>query len=277
MIECIKMNSNGNDFIVIDNMVLRYDAEFLSNLAVKVCRRRMSVGADGIIVAEPSHSKDFMMRIFNPDGSEGEMCGNGARCVSRFAFESGIVKSGDFNFETLGGMVHAVVNCNRVTLDLSPVSLESVVTDGHVSVGGYEFEYFFVMVGVPHCVIFEHERNRSFEEYATIGRAIRNRRDLFPHGTHVNFVVMCDEQDTIDIMTYERGVEDMTLSCGTGSAASSIASWLSDRTGPVVCVKNPGGVNNVSLLQSETGDILPKLEGGTLVVAQMSILPEALR
>ena len=219
MIECIKMHGNGNDFIVINNMELRYGAEFLSDLAAKACRRRESVGADGLIVAEPSHSTDFKMRIFNPDGSEGEMCGNGARCVSRYALEFGIAKSRDLTFETLGGMVHAVVNGDRVTLDLAPVSLDGVIRDGHVSVGGCEFEYFFVMVGVPHCVIFERERSRSFEEYAPIGRAIRNRRDLFPHGTHVNFVVMDDEKDAIDIMTYERGVEDLTLSCGTGSAA----------------------------------------------------------
>lgn len=277
MIECIKMNSNGNDFLVINNMELRYDVEFFSNLAAKVCRRRVSVGADGIVVAEPSSFADFKMRIFNPDGSEGEMCGNGARCVSRFALEYGIAKFGDLTFETLGGMVHAVVNGDRVTLDLAPVSLDDAVTGGHVSVGVHEFEYFFVTVGVPHCVIFEVERSCSFEEYAPIGRAIRNRCDLFPHGTHVNFVVMDDEQDTIDIMTYERGVEEMTLSCGTGSTASSIASWLSDRTGPNVRVKNPGGVNNVSLSRNETGDILSKLEGSTLFVAKISILPEAHR
>ncbi len=276
MIECVKMNGNGNDFLVLDNMALRYDTEFLSNLAAKACRRRQAVGADGLVVAEPSAAADFKMRIFNPDGTEGEMCGNGARCVSRFALDYGIAKTGELTFETLGGMVRAVVDGGRVTMDLAPVSLRGMVTDGRLCVGEDEFEYSFITVGVPHCVIFERERNRRFEEYAPVGRAIRRRSDLFPQGTHVNFAVMCGEADTIDIMTYERGVEDMTLSCGTGSVASAIVSWLSGRTGPDVRVKNPGGVNGVSLLRSENGDILPKLEGRAVAVAEISIMPEAL-
>ena len=276
MIECVKMNGNGNDFLVLDNMALRYDTEFLSNLAAKACRRRQAVGADGLVVAEPSAAADFKMRIFNPDRTEGEMCGNGARCVSRFALDYGIAKTGELTFETLGGMVRAVVDGGLVTMDLAPVSLRGMVTDGRLCVGEDEFEYSFITVGVPHCVIFERERNRRFEEYAPVGRAIRRRSDLFPQGTHVNFAVMCGEADTIDIMTYERGVEDMTLSCGTGSVASAIVSWLSGRTGPDVRVKNPGGVNGVSLLRSENGDILPKLEGRAVAVAEISIMPEAL-
>lgn len=276
MIECVKMNGNGNDFLVLDNMALRYDTEFLSNLAARACRRRQAVGADGLVVAEPSAAADFKMRIFNPDRTEGEMCGNGARCVSRFALDYGIAKTGELTFETLGGMVRAVVDGGLVTMDLAPVSLRGMVTDGRLCVGEDEFEYSFITVGVPHCVIFERERSRRFEEYAPVGRAIRRRSDLFPQGTHVNFAVMGGEADMIDIMTYERGVEDMTLSCGTGSVASAIVSWLSGRTGPDVRVKNPGGVNGVSLLRSENGDILPKLEGRAVAVAEISIMPEAL-
>ncbi|MCI5864190.1 diaminopimelate epimerase [Cloacibacillus porcorum] len=276
MIECVKMNGNGNDFLVLDNMALRYDTKFLSNLAAKACRRRQAVGADGLVVAEPSAAADFKMRIFNPDGTEGEMCGNGARCVSRFALDYGIAKTGELTFETLGGMVRAVVDGGLVTMDLAPVSLRGMVTDGRLCAGEDEFEYSFITVGVPHCVIFERERSRRFEEYAPVGRAIRRRSDLFPQGTHVNFAVMGGEADMIDIMTYERGVEDMTLSCGTGSVASAIVSWLSGRTGPDVRVKNPGGVNGVSLLRSENGDILPKLEGRAVAVAEISIMPEAL-
>ncbi|MCD8162569.1 MAG: diaminopimelate epimerase [Synergistaceae bacterium] len=276
MIECVKMNGNGNDFLVLDNMALRYDTEFLSNLAAKACRRRQAVGADGLVVAEPSAVADFKMRIFNPDGTEGEMCGNGARCVSRFALDYGIAKTGELTFETLCGMVRAVVDGGLVTMDLAPVSLRGMVTDGRLCVGEDEFEYSFITVGVPHCVIFERERSRRFEEYAPVGRAIRRRSDLFPQGTHVNFAVMGGEADMIDIMTYERGVEDMTLSCGTGSVASAIVSWLSGRTGPDVRVKNPGGVNGVSLLRSENVDILPKLEGRAVAVAEISIMQEAL-
>lgn len=277
MIECVKMNGNGNDFLVLDNMALRYDTKFLSNLAAKACRRRQAVGADGLVVAEPSAAADFKMRIFNPDGTEGEMCGNGARCVSRFALDYGIAKTGELTFETLGGMVRAVVDGGLVTMDLAPVSLRGMVTDGRLCVGEDEFEYSFITVGVPHCVIFERERSRRFEEYAPVGRAIRRRSDLFPQGTHVNFAVMGGEADMIDIMTYERGVEDMTLSCGTGSTASAIAGLLLGITGERVEVINPGGVNRVSLEFSGSDLISPKLEGGALMIAEIAILPEALR
>lgn len=180
-------------------------------------------------------------------------------------------------FETLGGNVHAVVCGERVTLDLAPVSVSDAVVDAHAAVDGFEFNYTFLTVGVPHAVIFERERSHSFEGYASVGRAIRSRLDLFPEGTNVNFAVPSLERTSVlDVMTYERGVEDMTLSCGTGSVASAIVSWLSGRTGPDVRVKNPGGVNGVSLLRSENGDILPKLEGRAVAVAEISIMPEAL-
>ena len=272
-----KMNGAGNDFVVLNNLEEHLPHEVFPTLAKTLCERHLSIGADGLMVVDASEQGgDYRMRFYNSDGSLGEMCGNGARCVSRFALDYGIAKTGELTFETLGGMVRAVVDGGLVTMDLAPVSLRGMVTDGRLCVGEDEFEYSFITVGVPHCVIFERERSRRFEEYAPVGRAIRRRSDLFPQGTHVNFAVMGGEADMIDIMTYERGVEDMTLSCGTGSVASAIVSWLSGRTGPDVRVKNPGGVNGVSLLRSENGDILPKLEGRAVAVAEISIMPEAL-
>lgn len=278
MMNCSKMNGNGNDFLVIDNMSLALDGMVLSKTARLACRRREALGADGLLVAEPSERADFRMRLFNSDGSEGEMCGNGARCIARFAFEKGIVKSQDMTFETLGGDVHAVVRGERVTLDLAPVSVADAVVDSHAEVDGFEFNYTFLTVGVPHAVIFEREHSRSFADYATLGRAIRNRLDLFPEGTNVNFAVPSQERTgVLDVVTYERGVEDMTLSCGTGSTASAIAGMLLGLTGERVEVINPGGVNLVSLEFSGSDLISPKLEGGALLVAEIVLLPEALR
>lgn len=278
MMNCSKMNGNGNDFLVIDNMSLALDGTVLSKTARLACRRREALGADGLLVAEPSERADFRMRLFNSDGSEGEMCGNGARCIARFAFEKGIVKSQDMTFETLGGDVHAVVRGERVTLDLAPVSVADAVVDSHAEVDGFEFNYTFLTVGVPHAVIFEREHSRSFADYATLGRAIRNRLDLFPEGTNVNFAVPSQERTgVLDVVTYERGVEDMTLSCGTGSTASAIAGMLLGLTGERVEVINPGGVNLVSLEFSGSDLISPKLEGGALLVAEIVLLPEALR
>lgn len=277
MINCIKMNGNGNDFLVVDNMNLIYDGAFLSDLALKACRRREAVGADGILVAEPSERADFKMRLFNSDGSEGEMCGNGSRCIARFAYESGIVSSREMTFETLGGSVRAVVDGNRATLDLAPVTLDDAVIDGRLTIEGAEYAYCYFTVGVPHAVVFEEGHSRAFHDYVPLGRAIRHRLDLFPKGTNVNFAAAGASPDSLDVMTYERGVEDMTLSCGTGSTASSIAAWLTGRTGPEVEVKNPGGINHVLLSRDEDGAIIPRLEGGALIIAEVALLPEALR
>ena len=274
MIRCTKMNGNGNDFIMIDNMALSFCSEELSRLARQLCRRGLSVGADGILAAEPSERADFKMRLFNSDGSEGEMCGNGARCIARYAFEKGIVKSRSMRFETLGGDVRASVDGNTASLELAPVFIGEV-EKSVVCVDGADYGYTYMTVGVPHAVIFEEARRVSLADYAQLGRAIRNRTDLFPHGANVNFAVVTD--GGLYVATYERGVEDMTLSCGTGSTASAIAASRLGLCGAEVRVTNPGGVNVVKLAFSEDGrTVYPKLEGAMLMTAELEILPEAL-
>ena len=272
MIDCLKMNGNGNDFLVMDNLSLAMDASTLARTARAVCRRRESVGADGLLVLEPSERTAFRMRLFNRDGSEGEMCGNGARCAARFAFERGITGR-EMTFETLGGDVNAAVRGDRVALDLAPVNTASAVLRAHASVEGCDLTYSFLVVGVPHVVIFEQERRRSIAEYALLGRAIRNRRDLFPEGTNVNFAHLL--AGVLDVITYERGVEDITLSCGTGSVASAIVGRLMKVVGDEVRVLNPGGVNDVSLTWVGADVVQPRLEGGALMIAEVRLLPEA--
>jgi len=277
MILCTKMNGNGNDFLIIDNMDLRYDKETLSGYAQALCRRRESLGADGILVAEPSEVCDFKMRLFNRDGTEGEMCGNGARCIARYAFLKGIANDPAMVFETLGGSVEAVVKGSRVVLKLAPVDVSGLLLNAGASVGDYDFSYAFLTVGVPHTVIFEKEKLESEDRYREIGRSIRMRTDLFPEGSNINFVSQRGSFDKgLEVITYERGVEDLTLSCGTGSTASAVAAFKAGLTGPVVDVYNPGGLNRVSLLEGPSETLLPELEGGASYIAEIEASEEAL-
>lgn len=276
MIKCAKLNGNGNDFIAVDNMKLEYDTERLRDFAVKLCRRMECIGGDGILVAEPSSSRDFRMRIFNSDGSEGEMCGNGARCLARFAFENGIVNKPDMVFETLSGDVSAGVNGNMARLALSPVDIGGAVFDAPASADGFSFEYSFLTVGVPHVVIFQEERS-SDDEYRLLGRAVRNMQELFSEGTNVNFVFPREAEDELFVLTYERGVEDLTLSCGTGSTASAIAACRAGRTGRVVNAWNPGGLNIVKLDFVSDKLILPELEGAVKYIADLTLWEDAFK
>lgn len=276
MIECAKLNGNGNDFIAVDNMDMRYGAAELRDFAVKLCRRRESIGADGLLVGEPSGRRDFKMRIFNSDGSEGEMCGNGARCMARFAFEKNIVKQPRMVFETLSGDVSACVKDGSALINLAPVDLTSVVSSA-ASADGFDFQYTFLTVGVPHVVIFQEFRDREDGEYRRLGEAVRYMTDLFPEGANVDFVFPMAKENELFVLTYERGVEDLTLSCGTGSTASVVAACLSGRTGPAVDVWNPGGLNRVTLELVPGKTALPSLEGAVKYVADLSLGVDALK
>lgn len=277
MIKCAKLNGNGNDFIAIDNMELKHNTERLRDFAIKLCRRMECIGGDGILVAEPSSVRDFKMRIFNSDGSEGEMCGNGARCLARFAFENGIAKRPDMVFETLSGDVSACVSGNMARLVLSPVNLEGAIFDAPASTDGFSFEYTFMAVGVPHAVIFQEERARSDNDYRLLGKSIRNMSELFPVGTNVNFVFPREAKDELFVLTYERGVEDLTLSCGTGSTAAVIAACLAGKTGGDVKVWNPGGMNRVILNSISDKLVHAELEGAVKYIADLTLREDAFK
>jgi diaminopimelate epimerase len=268
-----KMNGNGNDFLVFDDRKRRFDAEALSRMARLLCRRREAFGADGILVAGPSDRAAFSMRLFNSDGSEGEMCGNGARCMARFAVETEIIAgTGEMTFETLGGDVRAVVEGRRVRLLLAPVSLEGMVLDEPVVVGDEALRYSFLTVGVPHCVVFLR-RPLPERNLLLLGETLRHRQDLFPQGTNVNFVV--EDGEGLFVTTYERGVEDLTRSCGTGSTASAIVACLLAKTGREAAVRNPGGVNDVSLCFDGPRTVFPCLTGEAALVGWVETTEEA--
>lgn len=274
MIPFVKMQGNGNDFIVLDNRDSAFSTDSLSAMARKFCPRRSSLGADGILVVEESRRADFTMRLFNADGSEGEMCGNGARCIARYAFEKGIAGN-EQSFSTLAGIMKAVVTPPFVDLDMGTVPLSSGWFKRPLSVGAKTFDTSFLVVGVPHLVLFLAENELTREETIETGRELCHTNALFPNGTNVNFVVPNDDTHIASV-TYERGVEDLTDSCGTGSTASAIAWVLRNAAAPseaVVEVSNPGGINSVTLRFDPSGEsVTASLKGRALMVAEGVLL-----
>jgi diaminopimelate epimerase len=213
----VKMSGSGNDFIMIDNRGGRLDIE-PRMLAKRLCRRRISIGADGLVLVGPSAVADFQMRILNADGSEAEMCGNGGRCVAKFAEMLGIAGP-DMAFETLAGIIRAQVDGPRVKLQTSqPRDIrlhQSIEADGDLH------EIHSINTGVPHAILFAMDLETV--PVRTLGRTIRFHPAFQPAGTNVDFVTVLDGH-TLAIRTYERGVEDETLACGTGTIASALVS-----------------------------------------------------
>ena len=215
-IEFSKLSGSGNDFIIIDNMDLRINSDDFRRYVPVICKRRICVGADGVILVEPSSKADFKWRFFNSDGSEAEMCGNGGRCVARFVYEKGIVRKRLISFETLAGIIKAEVRGRSVKIQLTPPY--GMILDESLDLDTTEIEFSFVNTGVPHVVIFVDELEKI--DVHGLGRGIRFHKRFSPEGTNVNFV--CIKDGKIYYRTYERGVEDETLACGTGAVACAV-------------------------------------------------------
>ena len=223
----MKMNGHGNDFIIINNWNLALSSQKLSELAKKLCRRRISIGADGILVVEPPRSPEgsFTMRLFNADGSEGEMCGNGARCIAWYAYAKGIAPK-EMTIDTISGSVRAWVHGKNVRISLTkPTKIElkkEVKTHkGNISCSYIELGH----PGLPHTVVEYHEVSEKefsdlMHDLKSLAREIRYN-PVFPKGTNVNFYSITG--NTVYVLTYERGVEDFTLACGTGVASTIIS------------------------------------------------------
>jgi diaminopimelate epimerase len=234
-IDFYKMSGSGNDFIIIDNRNRIVPETELSRLITAICRRKLSVGADGFILVEDSDQADFKWRFFNADGSLAEMCGNGARCAARFAVINGIAAS-PLCFETAAGVVRAEVSAGRVKVKMqAPVDLK---LDYSVELHDGPRTGSSVNTGVPHVILMEDHIDQL--EIVDLGREIRNHSDFAPTGTNVNFICRLT-QDNIAIRTYERGVEDETLACGTGSIASALISACQLDMGSPIHVKTRSG------------------------------------
>ncbi|MFP4482305.1 MAG: diaminopimelate epimerase [Thermovirgaceae bacterium] len=253
--EFTKMQGNGNDFIVIDNRECPFSKRELSRLAVVLCPRGRSVGADGLIAVEVSGEADFTIRLFNSDGTEAEMCGNGARCIARYTSKKCIAPS-EMTFSTLAGPVRASVTRESVTLDMGTVDLPSVRRKEIFSFSDEKIQYTHLTLGVPHTVVFPKcIEGKDRPGLRRLAETIQADTEKFPEGTNVNFITGTAE--SLHVQTFERGVEDFTLSCGTGSAASAVAAWLEGLVKPPVSVKNPGGVNIVSFPNDRGLQTLP--------------------
>ena len=225
-----KYHGAGNDFVLIDNLDQGVAEEDKKGLAIKLCHRRFGVGGDGLLLVEPSSSADVLMRIFNPDGSEPSMCGNGIRCFAKYVYEHGVAEKEVLEIETESGVKEAfltvedgVVTYVKVDMGRPLFERRDIPAEGsgrlinyRIDVDGRDLLVNGVNTGVPHLVIFSD--NVEAEDVKKVGSALRYG-DLFPEGTNVNFVEKLGG-NKFKIRTYERGVEGETLACGTGITAS---------------------------------------------------------
>lgn len=210
-----KLSGSGNDFVIFDNFNGKFSFDFFKTLTPKVCNRNNGVGADGVIVFNKESGVDFRWDFFNSDGSVAEMCGNGSRCAARLF--SQLHDKESISFLTLAGLIKAEVKGKMVKVKLSEPS--TIVTDIEIYLEGETVVGSFVNTGVPHFVIVTEELDEV--NVKELGRKIRFHERFKPAGTNVNFVKKIDNS-TIKVRTYERGVEDETLACGTGACASAI-------------------------------------------------------
>ncbi len=212
-----KMSGSGNDFIIIDNRDLSLHVGDLPVFVRKVCERKVSVGADGLLLIEPSSIADFKWKFFNSDGSIAEMCGNASRCVARFAFANGITGR-MLSFETLVGIITAEVHGDVVKARLTDPSV--LRQNVRIFLTGGEYGLDCIDTGVPHAVCFVASVEAC--DVVGTGREIRRHDAFQPRGTNANFALVQDRHK-MRVRTYERGVENETLACGTGVVASVLA------------------------------------------------------
>jgi diaminopimelate epimerase len=232
----LKMSGAGNDFVVIDNR-LGVIPEPANALAAALCPRKNAVGADGMLLLEKSSRKDFRMRYFNADGSEAEMCGNGARCISRFAFLVGAAGQA-MEFENMAGDFKAGVDSKgSVALDMTLPHSEALNLSLEQDAQAYAGH--FLNTGVPHLVLEWPGLDRA--PVLELGRKLRHHPHFAPKGANVNFVEVTGPS-SLSIRTYERGVEDETLACGTGSVAAAIVMHRLGRVKAPVSLKTASGV-----------------------------------
>lgn len=231
----VKMTGAGNDFIVFDNRNGRIPEE-RGTFVRRLCERRMGVGADGVLLVEPSATYDFRMRYYNADGGEAEMCGNGGRCISRYAYMKDIAGK-RMSFETIAGIYRSEVVGENVRLEM--VDPKDIQLHSEIEVNGRRFPIHSVNTGVPHVVAFVEDVEAV--DVVNVGRAIREHERFAPAGTNANFVQVLGP-NRIKIRTYERGVEDETLACGTGTVASAVLGGLLGTLAPPVEAETRSGL-----------------------------------
>ena len=247
-----KMHGIGNDYIIIDETKGEIVPEDKKNeVSLQLCRRGFSIGADGLIFVCPSQSEDIRFRIFNSDGSEAEMCGNGIRCFSKFVYDENILKKDILNVETLGGtkrvsltIKEGKVSSVKVDMGIAtfkpseiPISSEKEeFIENELKIGGKKYKLSAISVGNPHAIIFTE--NLSVVPLNDIGPLIETH-DLFPQKTNVHFVKLLSKNE-IEMITWERGA-GITLACGTGAVSCVITAFKLGLVNENVLVHLPGG------------------------------------
>ncbi len=249
-IKFTKMQGLGNDFVLVDYEEIKNLDISLSELSIRMCDRKFGVGADGLIVVNPDDMKsntDVCWRIINSDGSEPQMCGNGMRCFAQYVFNQGLVQGKKFSVNTLAGTIIPEVlegdlvrvNMGKPILEADKIPVKSnlfPVLNDTLQAGDRTFQFSAVSMGNPHCLIFTDENT---EELALkYGSSIENN-PIFPEKTNVEFIKVISEKH-IKINVWERGC-GITLACGTGACASTVASILNNLTENKVTADLPGG------------------------------------
>ncbi len=237
MIRFTKMHGLGNDYLVVDAMKGAPPEDKLAAISRALSDRHFGIGSDGLILVEPSRAADFRMRIFNSDGSEAEMCGNGVRLFAKYVYEHGLTRQRELEIETLAGIIRPRLRVSgsevtEVRVDMGEPRLrrseipmkgaeqERIVAE-RIRVLGQRYEVTTVSMGNPHCVLFVENVDRA--RVAEIGPAIENH-DLFPRRTNVEFAQIVGDGH-IRMRVWERGAGE-TLACGTGAAATLVAAAL---------------------------------------------------
>ena len=274
-----KMNGAGNDFIVINNIEEKIPAEKYGEIARLLCERHMSIGADGMMFVEPSEKADYKMAFYNSDGSMGEMCGNGARCICRYGYEVGL--AGEVQtVETTAGIVtgHRIDNrLYKIRLnDPSTIQLEHPM-----EIDGKTYDCSYVELGnpgIPHiAVAVEGLKDYPTRELFDLGRKMRYHESL-PKGANINFYEITGE-DQVYERTYERGVEDFTYACGTGTGSMVTVLTLKGKvSGSGVHVGMTGGELIIDVERGEDGRTIENLylTGPTNIVAKGEVTDEDL-
>lgn len=232
-----KYHGAGNDFIIIDNR--NGEVELSSELIALMCHRRFGIGADGLMLLQKSDSLDFKMTYYNADGHEGSLCGNGGRCIAYFARQKGVIKA-ETRFEAIDGEHQAVILSGKYDEGIVSLKMADVK-----NIEKFDNEYF-LNTGSPHFVkiVEDLDAINAFE----FGKSIRWDKRFQPGGTNANIVSV--KKDNLFVRTFERGVENLTLACGTGVVASAIvAAEKSDNQYDNYFVKTDGGDLRVTFIK----------------------------
>lgn len=244
-----KVNGAGNDFIILDNMKGELPHKLFQPAAKTLCRRKLSIGADGLMVVEPPRDGgSFRMLFYNADGSEGEMCGNGARCICRYGYEAGLAGEEQV-VETVSGAIKGR-RIDRRNYQIRLTDPTVVELNRTVEALGKYWPCAYIELGspgLPHAVVRCPDlAEKKPDELRELAKALR-WNPSFPKGANVNFYDVTGK-DQVTALTYERGVEDFTLACGTGSGATALAlARRREVSGTDVEVKVPGGVLRVTV------------------------------